>query len=867
MATPHPFVPFAERDDGMPLPDEMMVDLGGPPVMSMPGALMTTLPGGEIDVDFDPGMSDQMPDQDEDDHYANLAIGLPDTVLANIAQDVEEMVRADRESRAPWYQRLAKGMELIGIVDEIGVDAPFEGASTAVHPLIVEAIVQFQSRALAELFPATGPAKGIVLGESTKALEEQAKRAADYQNYQLTVLDKTYYPESDKMLWSVGVGGSGFRTAFADPLLTRNVARLIKASDFIVPYSATTLEDAPRYTHVIQYSQHEMKTLQDVGFYTKTELGIPSLTQESDNSQELRDAQDKAEGKADSDLREEDREHIVYEMTVDYMVPGLEGDKVMPYVISVERDSLKTIAIRRGWKESDQDRRRRVQVVHYPFIRGDGFYGFGLLHLAAGLGKAATGALRVILDNAAWAALQGGFKSKDAKLPSNVKMAPGKWLDTEMTSEELAKCFYTPPFKDVPQALFAILELITQMGQRLVNTTEATVGDAKNTGPVGTTVALIEQGSKVQTAVHKRLHFALGEELQLLAELNGENLPEEGYPYNVPGESRQVMRSDFDDRVDVLPVSDPNIFSQTQRIAIAQAQVQLAESAPDLYDRREVHRRMLEALRTPEIDGVLPDRKKIERCDPVTENALAMVGTPIKVFQDQYHDAHIAVHMGQLELLAAQESPSLQLMQQILMPHIAEHEAQAMRVKMMQAMGMPLPALNTDWDKDDDEPAVQPLPPEVENQIAVKAADVMKALTAQLREAQATQQQAAAAPQQSEPDPAAEEARKDASAQKDEAIKEAVFQQDQHRKDVALANDTERADAKAGISPVAVKQATVYLQQRGLDGAIPPRRLAVVARELGKSFDETVRLLMSLQGNDQGMGPVAGVMSTFPRRR
>src|SRR3990167_7623496 len=351
-------MPPVIRDDDSPLPDEMMVDLGGPAVMSMPGMLATTLPGGEIDVDLDPGITESGP-VDSDDHYANLADGLPETVLANIAQDVDEMVRADRESRAPWFKRLAKGMELIGIVDEIGVDPPFDGASDAVHPLIAEAIVQFQSRALAELFPATGPAKAVVMGDSSKALEEQAKRVADYQNYQLTVLDKTYYPESDKLLWGVGYAGSMFRKSYRDPILKQNVARLIKASDFIVPYSATTLQDASRYTHVISYSQHEMKQLQDAGFYVKT----------------------------DSDVRDEDREHIVHETTVDYSVKGVEGDAVQPYVISVERDSLKVLAIRRGWREDDQDRRRRVQVVHYPFIRGDGFNGFVLLHLAAGVGK------------------------------------------------------------------------------------------------------------------------------------------------------------------------------------------------------------------------------------------------------------------------------------------------------------------------------------------------------------------------------------------------------------------------------------------------------------------------------------------------
>ncbi|MCR4333022.1 MAG: hypothetical protein NUV34_10055, partial [Sulfuricaulis sp.] len=824
MASPHPMIPFAEREDGAALPEEMIVDMGGPQTMEAPGMLATVLPGGEIDVDFDPGKPDQ-PVTTEGGHYENLAEQLDETVLSNIAQDVEEMVRADSEARAPWFQRLAKGMELLGLVDEIGVDVPFEGASTVVHPLLNEAVIQFQAQAFAELFPPTGPAKGVVLGKSTRELEEQAKRVENYENYRLTVLDKIYYPESDKLLWLVGYAGSMFRKSYNDPLLKRNVARMIKPADFIVPYSATTLEDAPRYTHLIQYSQHEMKQLQDVGFYRKTELGIPSSSKEADNSQELRDAQDKAEGKVDTDIRDEDREHIVYEMTVDYLVPKVEGDEVLPYVISVERDSLKVLAIRRGWKEYDQDRRRRIQVVHYPFIRGDGFYGWGLLHLGAGLGKTGTGLLRVILDNAAWAALQGGFKTKDSKLPSNVKMAPGKWIDTEMTAEELAKCFYTPPFKDVPQALFLVLELITNMGQRLVNTTQAVVGDAKNTGPVGTTVALIEQASKVQSTVQKRLHFAVGEELQLQAELDGEHLPDEGYPYNVPGESREIMRSDFDERVDVLPVSDPNIFSQTQRIAIAQAQVQLADAHPELYDAREVHRRMNEALRVPDIDAILPDRKKIERCDPVTENALSMIGTPIKVFPDQDHDAHIAVHMGDLEMLAAQQSPSLQMAQQIRMPHIAEHEAQSMRIKMMQGMGMELPPLP---DGEDDESQVMPLPPELENQIAVKAAEVMQSLTKQLREAN----QALAGEQvpPAEPDPAA-------VAAKDEQIKDMAFQKDEARKDAKLAADVERDDAKAGISPVAVKHAQQYLQQRGLDGAIPPRRLAVVARELGKSFD------------------------------
>lgn len=850
----HPLFPGAERELELPAETAIAVEIPeDQQALDLAGARITPLADGGVEVDFEPGALPQG-QGDPNDHYANIAEFLTEGQRNTIAMDVIEMVEADIQSRQPWFERFARGLELIGVKDEQGVKLPFTNASQAVHPLIAEAIIQFQARALKELFPAKGPAKAIVMGERTREKEEQAERVKDYQNYQLTVEDETYYPESDQLLWLVGFAGNVFRKCYNDPFTGKNVARLIHADELVVPYRATTLVDAPRFTHMIPYSQHEMRRLQASGFFMQTPLQIPSSTPSDNLGSPVQEAKDQAEGKTDPDARDEDREHTVFEMNVFYDVPGFEDEDgiALPWLISVEKDSMKTLAIRRGWREGDAHKKRRMQIAHYPFIRGDGFYAYGLIHLAGGLGMAATGALRVILDNAAFAALQGGFKAKDgAKIPGSVTMEPGKYIETEASYEELEKAFFNPPFHPVPEAMFRVLGLLTEMGQRFVNTTEATVGDASNTGPVGTTVALIEQGSKVHSGVHSRLHVALGHELKYLAELNGEYLPDEGYPYEVPGASRMVYKADFDSRVDVIPVSDPNIFSQTQRIAMAQTTMQLADAAPDLYDRRAVHRRFHEAIGTYEVDEILIEREKIPRCDPVTENALAIVGRPVKAFLDQDHDAHVAVHLGQLQLMAAQGATGVELFQQIIMPHVAEHQALGMRLKMMQQIGLPLPPLKLDAKHD--EPVTVELPPELENQVAVQAAKVTQALLQQLKAAMAQPQGRPAGKGEGE-DPAAEEARK-----------QQAFEAEERRKDIKVVHDAEREDAKAGIDPAAVRQASLYVRERGLEGVITPRRLAVVSRELGRSFDETVRLLMRASAGGQGLGPAEVVMPTIRR--
>lgn len=857
-STAHSFIPGEESTIERPA-DDITVEMDGEAPLNADGALITMLGDGGIEVDFDPETAVNVTEEDASDHYVNIAKFLSPSQRMSIAQDVIEMVDADITSRQPWYERIARGLDVLGVRDEKNVAGPFNGASTVVHPLIAEGCVQFQARAFAELFPATGPAKAVVLGERTKEREEQRDRVANYLNYQSTTQDKSYYPESDMLLWMIAYEGSVFRKSYNDPLTGMNVRRIVRAEHFVVPYSATTLETAPRYTHIIPYSQNEMRKLQKSGFFLDIPLGTPAARNEGGSNNAVDDAKAEAEGKVDPDTRPEDRDHTAYEMTVEYDIPGFEDKDeagnptgiALPYVITVERDTSDVLAIRRAWKASDPLRLRRTVFTHYAMIRGDGFYGYGYIHLAGGLGRAATGVLRAILDNAAFAALQGGFKSKDAKLPSDVTLEPGKWKDTDLSAEELTKAFFTPPFKDVPAALFSVLEYLGNKGERLLSTTENTVGDASNTGPVGTTVALIEQGSKIQTGVHKRLHQALGEELKLLADLNGEYLPGEGYPYDVEGESREVFKTDFDERVDVQPVSDPNIFSQTQRIAIAQTELDLAMKFPGEMDVRVAIKRMLTAVRSEDVDELLPEKREIERADPVTENALAIVGKPVKVFLDQMHDAHIQVHMGELQQAVMNKVPYLENLQRTLLPHIAEHAAMSMRLKFAQQLGVPLPPMNLDAKPE--EPMIMQMPPQVENAVAMKAAQIMQQMLAQIEQAQAQaqaqqgQQEGAAAQQDFE----AEQRRKDEAAKREE-----------HRKDIKTATEIERKDAMSGIDPNKIKEAQEFIQANGLL-QVQPRKLAVLATELGRPFADVIKMLMMFSAGGQGEGASPTVASPY----
>jgi hypothetical protein len=823
-------------------------------------SIMDAMDGSSV-VDFAPG-DPSMPEADAgdpDEHYANLAEFLTEGELDDLAEQVVEGAEADEQSRSEWFTRLARGIELLGLKDaddaEIG---PLKIAKAAHHPLLAEALVQFQARAYAELFPPKGPAKPLVLGKLTPEREAQGARVADFLNYEVTQRDRAYLEERDQLLFMVGLEGSEFTKCARDPATGRNVARWVRGEDFLVPYNATTLETATRYTHRYRESHNDFMKKVRAGFYRDIRVPQPATT--DDSATEVKIAKDAAEGQKDPQ-RIEDAEHVILEQHLDWDLPGFEDldefgqptGVALPYIVLVEKESRKVLGVYRNWGEDDPVvREKLVWFAHWKFLPGTGFYGFGFLHTIGGLSAAATACLRIILTSAIFSSIPGGFKTKDARIGSNIQLEAGVFKEVESTSEELSKAFWSPDFKQPSEALFKALGLLTELGQRFAQTHEAVVGDAKNTGPVGTTIALIEQGSKVFSGIHRRMHTALGYELKLLAQLHGEHMPDEGYPYEVPGASRQVFKEDFDDRVDVVPVSDPNIFSSTQRIALAQTKLELANSAPDLYDRREAHRDMLLAIspNDDDIERLMPDAAKVQRCDPITENALAMVGRPIRVYPDQNDEAHITVHMGQMQILMAQGSPAGEFARQALIAHVAEHEAMKMRKDMMMAAGIQLPPL--DIYAEPGEPSVEfQLPPQIEDQIAVMAAQVMQAMVAQLQQQQAAE--AAAPGQQADQDHEAEQARADDSAKRKEA-----------REDMKVQAQIEREDAKAGLDPATVKAAGAFLAERGMQGAMTPRQLAVTSRALGRPFSDIVRMVMMFQSGGQGSGPAPIAARTSP---
>jgi hypothetical protein len=654
--------------------------------------------GDDILVDLD-GRGDTS--MDDSEHYPNLAskIGQHDRVAYGI-QFIDD-VQADMESRKKWKARLIEGLEIIGIEDIPTESSAFDGSATVNHPAIAEAIVRFQANAMEELFPAEGPVKTVVVGKSSIEKEEQALRVQNFMNYQLTDIDDEYFDHTDQMTVYLPYAGSAFKKVFYDHSEKMAVSRLVTAEDFVVPYDATSLKTASRYTHKYSLTGNQINERIDSGEFLSSDNLDPGgklvATTVNEFDKSLEDSSDdreafRAENDVTYDLFEIHVEHVFDE----FDDPDGEDDfKVaLPYVVTVEVESGEILAIRRLWAENDKDRKKRVHFIHYKFLPGLGFYGWGYLHIIGALGKAASGALRALLDGSATASLQGGFKSKESKVAGEFIFTPGVWKDVDMTAEDLAKSFYTPPFKEPSPALFHTLELLVQGIQGFSSTTEAMTGAADNKGPVGTTLALIEQGSKVYSGIHKRMHKAARFEFKLFAKLNYEHMDEE-YPYDVSGGDRSVARKDFDGRVDVLPVSDPNIYSNVQRVAQAQAQLELVDSAPDLYDeeaKRQAHLDMHRALRTPNPERLLP-KKRTKRLDPVTENQVILTGGAVEAFPEQDHASHIQAHQ-----IFVQEAGGMGLDPQLMQAanlnmssHLAQHHAHAYRLRIEQELGTELP--------------------------------------------------------------------------------------------------------------------------------------------------------------------------------
>ncbi len=695
-------------------------------VVEMVDGVRVRLRGNSATVDFNPGMG-RTSAADSDDHVANLVDELNEAEKSELVADIESKVQADLESRRDWQTRIDQAMELLGLRNHPGNDLPFEGASAVTYPLIAEACVQFQARAIEEVFPSEGPCKTKLVGERTTEKEAQAERVRHHMNFQMTDQDRAYFWHTDQMLFWLPVAGSAFKKTYYDPISDMVVSRLVFPGDFIVPYIATDLRTAPRYTHRLWRTDGELKRLMASGFYEHHELSQPATgmtdTEDLDMSKEMMDEADDRQ----MSLHESDFVYELYECHIDMefdfdqekMFSDEKQRRPLPYIVTINKTDQNVLSIRRNWREDDDLHEKRLWFTHYKYLPGLGFYGFGLLHLIGSVAEASTGTIRALLDSAAFANLQGGFMSDEAKIdPGDHHISPGVWKQVKMTAEELNRAFYTPPFKEPSPALAQLFQILTETGRRFASITEEMVGDAPNTGPVGTTIALIEQGSKVFSGVHRRLHTAQAEEFSLRAELNFEFLDEE-YPYQVEGQDLLVMKSDYDGRVDVIPVSDPNIFSSTQRIAQAQAMVELALQIPGEFNMRKVLERFLKAIKVPDWEEILAGRGSTKRCDPVNENMKMMIGQGAKAFVEQDHEAHIAVHMSFLQGI---NDDAMAIVGPMMQAHLAEHYAlkyyNEMNAMFLQQTGQPLPPPSFMDEEQSDEDEIDPQVEEIISQIA-----------------------------------------------------------------------------------------------------------------------------------------------------
>ena len=626
----------------------------------------------EIIIEEDGGAIVEMGESDaeEVDFYANLAAVIDPDDLVGVGLEVSAMFEADKGSRSDWEEMYAKGLDLLGFRMEERTK-PFRGAAGATHPMLTEAIIQFQAQAFKELMPAGGPVRTQIMGKETVEKFQQAGRVQDFMNYQITTVMEEYTPEFDQQLFYTGYGGSTFKKVYYDYQLGRMVSKLCLADDVYIPYSGSSVvSQCPRLTNRIAMDSNEYKKRALAGEYL--DLDAETYSAPSSGNQ-IQDAVDKITGiTPTTDIGEV----FLLEQLVDLDIPGFEdvgedgqptGVK-LPYVVTMIEDSQRVVGIRRNWKEDDKKHLRRNYYVHYVLVEGPGAYGLGFVHLIGGLGKAATSALRQLIDAGTLANLPAGFKAKGARIADDSNpIQPGEWRDIDAGGAELASSLLPLPYKEPSQVLFGLLGFLVDAGKRLSSTADMQVGDGNQYAQVGTTLALLERGSMVMSSIHKRLHYAQTLEFRLLFEGFGEYMPDE-YPYEVPGASRKIKKSDFNTMVSVQPVADPNIFSSAQRIQLAQMQLQLAQTAPQMHNMYEAYYRMYAALNIRDIDGVLLPQNTNTPRDPASENSDVLNNMKLKAFAGQQHDAHIATHlmMGLSPILQANPMAASELQKHIL---------------------------------------------------------------------------------------------------------------------------------------------------------------------------------------------------------
>jgi len=634
------------------------------------------------------GEEELQPESNETNFDANLADDMSDTQLSRKASELIKYYEDDREARSEWEERYKKGLKTLdpdGGMEESEDERATRGLSTVVHPMIAEAATQFNARAIAELYPSGGPVKTVIIGEPSEELEEQGRRVREFMNYQITQEMPEYFPDLDQMLFHLPLVGQTFKKVWWDSNLERQCSQFVKAEDFVVAPESKDLQTSIRYTHVIRMPKNDYNRYVQSGYYLQT----TDIGSDADPSG---DTIGEIEGISQYADSSEDNVITLLEMHLYDSFEDEDAEVDIPYVVTIDYDNQKIVSIRRNWHEEDERKVKREWFISYKFLPGLGFYGFGLYHLIGGLGKAATGSLRALLDSAAFANMQGGFKLRGRVAGGEVQVNPGEFVDLDATVDDVNKAIMPLPFKEPSGSLFNLLGFIVQAGQRFASTADLNIGDVNPNAPVGSTVALIEQGSKAFSAIHKRLHYSQGQEFKLIANLNSENLPEE-FTFALAGGDSTIYAADFSDRIDIVPVSDPNIFSTAQRIAQAQAVLQMAQSAPDMHNMYEAYKRMYEAIRIPNIDEILMKPEEAPRLDPIDENMSVMYGKSIKAFPEQDHDSHIAVHMQFLQDPSLAGNAGAAGMQPVLIAHIAEHVALLYRTRMEESIGVPMPVI------------------------------------------------------------------------------------------------------------------------------------------------------------------------------
>ena len=655
-----------------------------------------TIGMGDLEIEITPG-------DDEDEFPANLADEMDEGDMSTMASELSSDIDNDRNSRKDWEKAYTEGLKLLGLQIEERTE-PWNGASGVFHPMITEAVVRFQSETITETFPAKGPVRTKIVGKETPEKKAAAKRVEEDMNFQLTENMHEFRPEHERMLWSLPATGSAFKKVYYDPSLGRQVSIFIPAEDILLPYGTSNIQTCYRLTHVMRKTKNEIVKLQQAGFYLDVELGEPDKA-----TDEINKAKDKETGFSDLN----DDRFTLYECHVDLDLKGFEDEEdgeptgiALPYVVTFIRGTNTVLSIRRNWREDDPLKLKRQHFVHYQYIPGFGAYGFGLFHLIGGFAKSATSIMRQLIDSGTLANLPGGLKSRGLRIKGDdTPIAPGEWRDVDVGSGTMRDNILPLPYKEPSQVLAQLMDKVVEEGRRFAATADMKVSDMGANAPVGSTLALLERQLKVMTAVQARVHFALKEELQLLAAIIRDFTDDE-YTYEPDGEEGPKAKATDYRHVDVLPVSDPNAATLSQRVVQYQAVIQMAQMAPDIYDLPQLHRGMLDVLGIKNADKLVPLEEDMKPTDPVTENQNVLKGEPVKAFLHQDHQSHIQVHMSMLQNpTIAQligQNPRAPMIQAALTAHVAEHVGFMMRQKIEQQLGMPLP------------PEGEQLPPNVE---------------------------------------------------------------------------------------------------------------------------------------------------------